>query len=193
MPSPCSAESGDRLAEAEREGFVQAADRPRGPRPCWRPAPPAPSTGAASGRFPRRAGSARRAHRSRTARRRRRPARPRSARASGRAGCRRSSSSQPAVSTMVKSSPSRCASPKRRSRVTPGWSSTSASFLPTSRLNSVDLPTLGRPMMMTWGSMVPRKWPLAPAAWQAKRQNVAAVLTKPCRQTLTITGRTAAP
>src|SRR3546814_8780015 len=26
--------------------------------------------------------------------------------------------------------------------------------LPTSRLNSVDLPTLGRPMMMTWGFML---------------------------------------
>jgi hypothetical protein len=40
------------------------------------------------------------------------------------------------------------ASPKRRSRVTPGWSSTSASFLPTRRLNKVDLPTLGRPIMI---------------------------------------------
>src|SRR6266851_5585651 len=43
-------------------------------------------------------------------------------------------------------SPSR-ASPSRRSRVTPGSSSTSASFCPTRRLNSVDLPTLGRPIM----------------------------------------------
>src|SRR5690606_10166365 len=43
------------------------------------------------------------------------------------------------------------ASPSRRSRVTPGWSSTSASFLPTRRLNSVDLPTLGRPTMATVG------------------------------------------
>jgi hypothetical protein len=31
--------------------------------------------------------------------------------------------------------------------VTPGSSSTSAIFCPTSRLNSVDFPTLGRPMM----------------------------------------------
>jgi len=60
-----------------------------------------------------------------------------------------SSSSQPAVSTIWNFSPSSSASPKRRSRVTPGWSSTSARRLPTSRLNSVDLPTLGRPMMMT--------------------------------------------
>ena len=56
-------------------------------------------------------------------------------------------SSSPAVSTTVKrSGPSR-PSPSRRSRVTPGWSSTSASRRPTSRLNSVDLPTLGRPTM----------------------------------------------
>ncbi len=56
-------------------------------------------------------------------------------------------SSRPAVSMMVNSrSPSR-AFPSRRSRVTPGSSSTSASFCPTSRLNSVDFPTLGRPMM----------------------------------------------
>src|SRR5690606_40041441 len=37
----------------------------------------------------------------------------------------------------------------RRSRVTPGRSSTSASLRPTRRLNSVDLPTLGRPTMAT--------------------------------------------
>src|SRR4028119_1795739 len=47
--------------------------------------------------------------------------------------------------------PSRLASPSRRSRVTPGRSSTSASFLPTSRLNRVDLPTLGRPTIATVG------------------------------------------
>src|SRR4029078_4247619 len=56
-------------------------------------------------------------------------------------------SSRPAVSITVNSrSPSR-ALPSRRSRVTPGSSSTSASFCPTRRLNSVDLPTLGRPIM----------------------------------------------
>src|SRR5690606_2275249 len=38
-------------------------------------------------------------------------------------------------------------SPSRRSRVTPGRSSTRAMRRPTSRLNSVDLPTLGRPTM----------------------------------------------
>ena len=42
-----------------------------------------------------------------------------------------------------------------------------ASFLPTSRLNSVDLPTLGRPMMMTWGSMMRKA--LACSARQGKR------------------------
>src|SRR5215212_2841909 len=52
----------------------------------------------------------------------------------------------------LNSSPSRLASPSRRSRVTPGRSSTSASFLPTSRLNRVDLPTLGRPTIATMGS-----------------------------------------
>src|SRR5262245_32309724 len=58
-------------------------------------------------------------------------------------------SSRPAVSMAVKvRSPSRaCAS--RRSRVTPGRSSTSARRLPTRRLNSVDLPTFGRPTMAT--------------------------------------------
>ncbi len=56
-------------------------------------------------------------------------------------------SSSPAVSiTVNRSAPSRPA-PSRRSRVTPGWSSTSASRLPTRRLNSVDLPTFGRPTM----------------------------------------------
>src|SRR3546814_2076527 len=52
-----------------------------------------------------------------------------------------------------KSRPSKCASPSRRSRVTPGRSSTSASFLPTSLLNSVDLPTLGRPIIAKTGSI----------------------------------------
>src|SRR5262245_54657037 len=36
-----------------------------------------------------------------------------------------------------------------RSRVTPGWSWTIAWRLPTRRLKSVDLPTLGRPTMAT--------------------------------------------
>jgi hypothetical protein len=76
-------------------------------------------------------------------------------------------SSSPAVSITVKRrSPSR-ASPSRRSRVTPGWSSTSASRLPTSRLNSVDLPTFGRPTMASLkdmgglppGSDRPFTWP----------------------------------
>src|SRR5580704_945041 len=61
-------------------------------------------------------------------------------------------SSSPAVSITVKArSPSR-ASPSRRSRVTPGRSSTSASLRPTRRLNKVDLPTFGRPMMATTGA-----------------------------------------
>src|SRR5258705_4813631 len=56
-------------------------------------------------------------------------------------------SSRPAVSITGNSRSPRRALPSRRSRVTPGSSSTSASFCPTSRLNSVDLPTFGRPMM----------------------------------------------
>src|SRR3954468_24300107 len=56
-------------------------------------------------------------------------------------------SSRPAVSMIVKSRPPSLASPSRGSRVTPGTSSTSPSFYPTRRLNSVDLPTLGRPIM----------------------------------------------
>ena len=50
--------------------------------------------------------------------------------------------------TVKARSPSR-APPSRRSRVTPGRSSTSARRLPTRRLNSVDLPTFGRPTMAT--------------------------------------------
>src|SRR6056297_57330 len=56
-------------------------------------------------------------------------------------------SSRPAVSITVKRRSPSLASPSRRSRVTPGWSSTSARRLPTRRLNSVDLPTFGRPTM----------------------------------------------
>src|SRR4051794_5965585 len=57
--------------------------------------------------------------------------------------------SRPAVSITAKvRSPSRPV-PSRRSRVTPGRSSTKASRLPTSRLNRVDLPTFGRPTMAT--------------------------------------------
>src|SRR5262245_40436459 len=55
--------------------------------------------------------------------------------------------SRPAVSIAVNSmSPSR-PWPSRRSRVTPGRLSTRARRRPTSRLNKVDLPTLGRPTM----------------------------------------------
>ena len=65
-------------------------------------------------------------------------------------------SSRPAVSIAVKrSGPSRPA-PSRRSRVTPGWSSTSASRRPTRRLKSVDLPTFGRPTMATVKDMARR-------------------------------------
>ena len=54
-------------------------------------------------------------------------------------------SSNPAVSMTVNFKCPKRASPSRRSRVTPGWSSTKASLRPTKRLNSVDFPTFGRP------------------------------------------------
>ena len=58
-------------------------------------------------------------------------------------------SSRPAVSNTWNSRSPRRAWPSRRSRVTPGVSSTSARRFPTRRLNSVDLPTFGRPTMAT--------------------------------------------
>src|SRR5690242_527134 len=51
----------------------------------------------------------------------------------------------PPVSTMRRSCPRQLVSPYRRSRVMPGSSPTMARREPTSRLNNVDLPTLGRP------------------------------------------------
>src|SRR6266404_1679719 len=58
-------------------------------------------------------------------------------------------SSSPAVSTTRKPRSAIRPSPSRRSRVTPGVSSTRASRRPTSRLNNVDLPTFGRPRIAT--------------------------------------------
>src|SRR5947209_3411043 len=58
-------------------------------------------------------------------------------------------SSSPAVSMAVMARSPSCARPSRRSRVTPGTWSTNARRLPTRRLNSVDLPTFGRPTMAT--------------------------------------------
>ena len=58
---------------------------------------------------------------------------------------------QPPVSTSMKWTPSQSASVSLRSRVTPGRSSTMATCSPTIRLNSVLLPTLGRPTMTTVG------------------------------------------
>src|SRR5262245_30978813 len=93
-------------------------------------------------------------------------------------------SSRPAVSMMVKARSPSLPSPSRRSRVTPGRSSTSASFCPTSRLNSVDLPTLGRPIMAIVNDMERFQAPVLPrlsmrreiilaretAAWQRRRE-----------------------
>ena len=57
----------------------------------------------------------------------------------------------PPVSTREKVRPHHSPSPKILSRVTPGVSSTMDSRCPTILLNSVDLPTLGRPTMATIG------------------------------------------
>ena len=141
----------DRVAEAEPEGLEDAATRRRGPRPCWRRRSPASPRPGASGRFPRRAASGPRARRPGTMPRPPRAPPPRSAARIRPGSVCGSSSSKPAVSITRNSSPSSFASPSRRSRVTPGRSSTSARRLPTSRLNSVDLPTLGRPTMATVG------------------------------------------
>src|ERR1019366_2044418 len=62
------------------------------------------------------------------------------------------STSQPPVSTRVNRVPVNSASYATRSRVTPGTSSTTASRRPRIRLTSVDLPTLGRPMIATTGT-----------------------------------------
>src|SRR6266851_596839 len=78
-----------------------------------------------------------------------------SARASSVWACMRAASeagaasSRPAVSITRKHRSAIRPSPSRRSRVTPGISSTRASRRPTSRLNSVDFPTFGRPRMAT--------------------------------------------
>src|SRR5256884_212460 len=58
----------------------------------------------------------------------------------------------PPVSTSQNRRPFHSAAPKCRSRVTPGRGSTIASRPPMSRLNNVDLPTLGRPMIATVGA-----------------------------------------
>ena len=57
----------------------------------------------------------------------------------------------PPVSTMRRGRPRHSASPYKRSRVIPGSSPTIALRDPTRRLNSVDLPTLGRPTMAIAG------------------------------------------
>ena len=59
--------------------------------------------------------------------------------------------SMPPVSTMLKERPHHSHSAYSRSRVTPGVSSTMDSRWPQSLLNSMDLPTLGRPTIATKG------------------------------------------
>ena len=161
----------DRFAEAEAERF-DAPSRPACPSALLATritGLPARRTAWAKCRSAGGHAGPRVDHEQRPRRSRRAP--PRSGRACGRPAFRPSPSSRPAVSTMVKTrSPSR-ASPSRRSRVTPGWSSTSASLRPTSRLNSVDLPTFGPSDDRDFGAHARRgdaalTWP--PADWRRR-------------------------
>ncbi len=62
-------------------------------------------------------------------------------------------SSSPAVSTRRTMRPRNWAVASLRSRVTPGVSATRAERRPARRLNSVLLPTFGRPAMTTTGNI----------------------------------------
>ena len=138
-----------RIAKSERIGFADAGLARRGLRTCSPPGSRACRSGAPDRRRLDRSASGRRARRSETGWHRPPRSPPRFAPACGACRLPGVDSSRPAVSIAVKArSPSR-ASPSRRSRVTPGRSSTSARRLPTRRLNSVDLPTFGRPTMAT--------------------------------------------
>ena len=64
--------------------------------------------------------------------------------------------SQPPVSMIENGTPAQSAVSTLRSRVTPCSSSTTAARVPTIRLTSDDLPTLGRPATTTIGSVMPR-------------------------------------
>ena len=66
-------------------------------------------------------------------------------------------SSRPAVSISLNSRAASRPWPSRRSRVTPGLSSTMACLRPVKRLNSVDFPTLGRPTIAIEYDMKPPK------------------------------------
>ena len=141
----------ERLAEAERDRPPAARLRRRGLRPCWRRRSPASSRRAASGAISSSSG----VRPSRASIRNRATSASRTA-ASVCARIRPGRLAGPRPRTRRYPSPgirarADCASPSRRSRVTPGRSSTSATRLPTRRLNSVDLPTLGRPTMATVG------------------------------------------
>src|SRR5579863_3549371 len=77
-------------------------------------------------------------------------------------------STRPPVSMMTQGMGPRRPKPYWRSRVRPGTSATIASRVPVSTLNSVDLPTLGRPTSATMGSMA--------RAYTAARPRAAALL-----------------
>ncbi len=84
--------------------------------------------------------------------------------------------------TLKERSPS-LPSPSRRSRVTPGRSSTSARRAPTRRLNRVDLPTLGRPTMATVKDMMRSGGKSQkPSRWRGARLSVQTALLSRSRQ-----------
>ena len=96
-----------------------------------------------------------------------------------------SPSARPAVSMIVNARSAILASPSRRSRVTPGSSSTSASLRPTSRLNSVDLPTFGRPMIATLALMsFQPAGPARPASKLLRRRSVRGHQSEPAARQL---------
>ena len=155
----------DAVAEAERVGSSTDDGADRGPRPCWRPAAPAGPAGAAiaakcpsAGVTPARASTTNSTRSASDDRALGRTARMRPARRLGRAlpPARRCRPAGPRGRAA-------CASASLRSRVTPGVSATSALRRPASRLNSVDLPTFGRPAMTTTGSMRCQRTPVSVA------------------------------
>ena len=152
MPSPCSALIAIGSPRPSAIGLEHARLRRRGPRPCWRRPPPAWSR-ARSQRadflVQRRHAFARIDHEQRDV-----------GLAHRRLGLRAHPAGQCVRILILEAR--RCRSPGIRGRAgsprphagrgsRPGRSSTSARRLPTSRLNSVDLPTLGRPTMATVG------------------------------------------
>src|SRR5678815_132004 len=75
----------------------------------------------------------------------------------------------PPVSTSQKLRPAQSVSAKCRSRVVPASSDTMALSSPTMRLKSADLPTFGRPMSATTGTVMFRRWAIGGGRWRTWR------------------------